>query len=105
MVVLPLGWAVGEQPVNPRVGGHAMPGSAQAMQMPCGKRTDVVRMLRENFGEGPIAQGLAHTGAVAEIFISAQGNWTIVATSPNGMICMIGSRQAWQPAVAHDDTI
>ena len=51
-----------------------MPGSAQAMQMPCGKRTDVVRMLRENFGEGPIAQGLAHTGAVAEIFISAQGN-------------------------------
>ena len=82
-----------------------MPGSAQAMQMPCGKRTDVVRMLRENFGEGPIAQGLAHTGAVAEIFISAQGNWTIIATSPNGMSCMIGSGQAWQPAVAHDDTI
>jgi len=44
-------------------------------------------------------------GAVAEIFISAQGNWTIVATLPNGMICMIGSGQAWQPAVAHDDTI
>ena len=79
MVVLPLGWAVGEQPVIPNAGGFAMPGAAQAMQMPCGKRPDVVRMLRENFGEGPIAQGLAHTGAVAEIFISAQGNWTIVA--------------------------
>ena len=79
MVVLPLGWAVGEQPAIPNAGGFAMPGAAQAMQMPCGKRPDVVRMLRENFGEGPIAQGLAHTGAVAEIFISAQGNWTIVA--------------------------
>jgi hypothetical protein len=82
-----------------------MPGSAHAMRMPCGKRTDVVHMLRENFGEGPIAPGLAHTGAVAEIFISAQGNWAIIATSPNGMSCMIGSGQAWQPAVAHDDTI
>jgi hypothetical protein len=83
-----------------------MPGAPQTtQQMPCGKRTDVVRMLRENYGEGPIAQGLAHTGAVAEVFINSQGNWTIVATSPNGLTCMVGSGESWQPTVARDDTM
>ena len=105
VVALPWGWAVGEQPTSPEA-GHATPPGPQAMQrMPCGKRTDVVRMLRENSGEGPIAHGLANTGAVAEVFISAEGTWTIVATSPNGLSCMIGTGQAWQPTIARDDTI
>jgi hypothetical protein len=106
MIALPLGWAVGEQQTIPDVSGHAMPGRSQAMtQMPCGKRTDVVRMLRENFGEGPIAQGLANTGAVAEVFLNSQGNWTIVVSSPNGLSCMIGAGESWQPVVARDDTM
>jgi hypothetical protein len=70
-----------------------------------GKRTDVVRVLRETFGETAIAQGLAHTGAVAEVFTSAKGTWTILATSPNGLTCMVGSGEAWQPKIAHDGTI
>ena len=74
-------------------------------QMQCGKRPDVVRMLREQFGESPIAHGLADSGAVAEVFISSNGTWTIVATSPNGTTCMVGSGRSWQPVVARDDTI
>jgi hypothetical protein len=74
-------------------------------QMPCGKRTDVIRMLRENFGEGPMGRGLADSGAVAEVFTSANGTWTIVTTSPSGLSCMIGTGQSWQPIVAQDDTI
>jgi hypothetical protein len=103
MVALSVGSATAEQPALPNP--DAMPGAPNAIHVPCGKRADVVRLLRENFGEGPIAQGLAHTGAVAEVFISSQGNWTIVATSPDGVSCMIGAGRAWQPAVAHDDTI
>ena len=103
MVALPVGWAVGEQQTTLDVGEHAMPGPPQAM--PCGKRTDVVRILRETFGEGPIAQGLANTGAVAEVFINAEGHWTIVASSPNGLSCMIGAGQSWRPVVARDDTM
>ncbi len=76
-----------------------------AQQRPCGQRSDVVRMLRERFGEAPIAHGLANTGAVAEVFISSKGSWTIVATSPNGLTCMVGSGESWQPVVASDDTI
>jgi hypothetical protein len=62
-------------------------------------------MLRDNFGEGPIGHGLANTGAVAEVFISANGTWTIVTTTPNGLSCLIGSGESWQPVVARDDTI
>ena len=71
----------------------------------CGQRADVERMLKEQFGERAMAHGLAHTGAVAEIFTSRKGTWTIIATSPNGMSCMIGSGEAWQTTLAGDETI
>ena len=106
MVALPVGWAAGDQtaiPESNRRGTVPMPHAMQAM--PCGKRTDVVKMLRDNFGEAPIAHGLADSGAVAEIFISSKGTWTIVATAPDGTTCMVGSGQSWQPVVARDDTI
>ena len=106
MVTLPVGWAASDQTAIPDSNGRGatpMPYAVQAM--PCGKRTDVVKMLRDNFGETPIAHGLADSGAVAEIFISSKGTWTIVATAPNGTTCMIGSGQSWQPVVAREGTI
>jgi hypothetical protein len=71
----------------------------------CGKRADVEKMLKEQFGERAMAHGLAHSGAVAEIFTSRKGTWTIVATSPNGMSCLIGSGESWQTTLAADETI
>lgn len=62
-------------------------------------------MLKEQYGERAMAHGLAHTGAVAEIFTSPKGTWTIIATSPNGMSCMIGSGESWQTTLAGDETI
>ena len=102
MVALPVGWASGEIPES-ETKGTPVPYAAQ--QVPCGKRADVVRVLREAFGETALAQGLAHTGAVAEVFTSPKGSWTIVATSPDGMACMVGSGESWTPTVAHDGTI
>jgi hypothetical protein len=75
------------------------------LQRACGKRTDVVRVLREQYGETPTAHGLSDAGTVAEVFTSATGSWTIIATAPNGLTCMVGAGQSWQPAVARDDTI
>ena len=88
-----------------RTAAENAPAPYGVQQMPCGKRPDVVRMLREQFRESPIAYGLADSGAVAEVFISSNGTWTIVATSPNGTTCMVGSGRSWQPVVARDDTI
>jgi hypothetical protein len=106
MVALPVELAAGDQTETPNRDDDAAPQVPYAMQtVPCGKRTDVVKMLRDNFGETSIARGLADTGAVAEVFISANGSWTIVATSPNGVSCMVGSGEKWQPIVARDGTI
>ena len=102
MVALPVGWASGEIPDDQK---QESPVPYTGQQVPCGKRSDVVRVLREAFGETALAQGLAHTGAVAEVFTSPKGSWTIVATSPDGMACMVGSGESWTPTVAHDGTI
>jgi hypothetical protein len=79
--------------------GHGAP------QIACGKRADIEKMLKEQYGERAMAHGLAHSGAVAEIFTSPKGTWTIIATSPNGMSCMIGSGESWQTTLAADETI
>jgi hypothetical protein len=102
MVALPVGWAAGEMP-QPQDSARPVPYAARPL--PCAKRSDIVRLLRETFGETALAQGLAHTGAVAEVFTSPKGTWTIVATSPNGVACMVGSGESWMPIVAHDGTI
>ena len=79
--------------------GHGAP------QIACGQRADIERMLKEQYGERQRAHGLAHSGTLAEIFTSPKGTWTIIATSPNGISCMIGSGESWQTTLAADDTI
>jgi len=103
MLALPLARATAEQAAIPDPG--AKPGPRGMQLTPCGKRADVVKALREQFGESPIGQGLSNTGVVAEVFLGPQGTWTIVATTPTGKSCLIGAGQSWQSVVAHDDTI
>ncbi|MBX9824417.1 MAG: hypothetical protein K2Y27_05405 [Xanthobacteraceae bacterium] len=84
------------------------PGWAHRSGVPpllCGQRAEVEKMLKEQFGERAMANGLAHTGAVAEVFTSPKGTWTIIATAPNGMSCLIGSGEAWKTTLAADETI
>jgi hypothetical protein len=90
---------------EPEITAPQGPPPPHILQKPCGKRDDVVRMLREQFGETPIAHGLSDSGAVAEVFTSSSGTWTIVATAPNGLTCMVGAGQSWQPVVAREGTI
>lgn len=104
MVALPMGLATGEEPAANK---DQLPGTQAyaVQQMPCAARGEVVKMLRDRFGESPIAHGIAHTGAVAEVFLGPKGTWSIVATAPNGMSCMVGSGENWQSQISLDDTI
>jgi hypothetical protein len=74
-------------------------------QMACADRNEIVRALREMFGEKPVAHGLADSGILAAIFASPQGTWTIVATNPNCVSCLIGSGQLFQTTAALDEAI
>ncbi len=97
-VVLPT-LATSQQSISREPPRHGLPPLA------CGQRADIEKILKEQYGERAMAHGLAHTGAVAEIFTSPKGTWTIIATSPSGMACMIGSGESWQTTLAGDETI
>ena len=95
-VWLPAGPALSQDSTAPKPGARGLP---------CAERTDVVRILKELFGELLVAHGLAASGAVAELFRSPQGTWTIVATSPNGVSCMVGAGESWKTTLVADDSI
>jgi hypothetical protein len=78
---------------------------AQPMaQLACGERTEVVRTLRDAFGERQVAHGLANTGVLAGLFTGPPGTWTLVATSPAGISCMIGSGESWQSTLTSESS-
>ena len=70
-------------------------GSAHA-QSNCETRNSLVAKLDKGFGEQPIAIGLASTGNLLEVLISADGTWTILITSPTGMACIAATGEHWQ---------
>ena len=86
------------------VGAAAQRPHHQPGQVPCGTRDQVVKVLKETYGERAMAHGIAHSGSLAEVFIGPSGSWTIIATSPNGISCMIGSGESWETTLAADES-
>lgn len=61
----------------------------------CGNRDEIVRSLTEQFKEVPQAVGVVDRNAVLEIFVSAAGTWTIIATGTDGNSCLVSSGEGW----------
>jgi hypothetical protein len=73
--------------------------STAAAQSVCGTRETLLKQLDKEYQEAPIGIGLASNGAVVELLTSNGGTWTLMVTRPNGMTCLIGTGEAWQPVV------
>jgi len=59
---------------------------------PCAPREVVVDRLQEVYGETRRSVGRAEGRATVEIFASiATGSWTMTATRPGGLTCLIAS--------------
>lgn len=70
-------------------------GPAQAAS--CGKRSDVVEMLRKRHGEQPVQIALTDDGQVLEIWSNPDGPWTLLLTSPQGFACIQATgHQPWE---------
>lgn len=63
----------------------------------CGRHDEVVAKLGKLFDERRLGQGLADSGLVIELFASPQGTFTIFATTPRGLSCLIASGDSWEP--------
>lgn len=65
-------------------------------QTACGTRQAVADKLKQSYDEQPSAIGLAHNGAIVEVFSSPAGTWTIVLTRPDGVSCLMATGESWQ---------
>jgi len=69
--------------------------TANSQQQLCGERDHLVRQLDLKFDEKRTAFGLAVDGHLIEVFSSASGTWTILATYPGGPTCLLSSGDSW----------
>lgn len=81
----------------------ALPLSSGAVQaqvpagVPCAERSKATMQLHELYGERRIGYGLAANGSVIELFASPNGSFTVFATLPDGISCLIATGQSWEP--------
>lgn len=60
----------------------------------CGPRDMVAERLSQHYDEGVAGRGIAGT-AMAELWVSEAGTWTVVVSLPDGRACIIASGVAW----------
>jgi hypothetical protein len=57
--------------------------------VPCAPRPQVVQELDEIFHESQVAVGLTANGEMLELFASPTRSWTLLATRPDGITCVV----------------
>ncbi|MYM57018.1 hypothetical protein [Thalassovita mangrovi] len=73
-------------------------GAAQAQSANrCAPRDQVIAQLADRYGETRQSIGLGSNNSVIEVYASGDtGTWTILATLPNGLSCLLASGQAYE---------
>jgi hypothetical protein len=64
-------------------------GPATAQSAACGPRPAVIQKVTEEFGETRALIGLTARGEVLELYSTIEGQWTLIATRPDGISCVI----------------
>lgn len=60
---------------------------ADAASTRCGNHKDVVAFLGKKNKETRIGMGLINAGQMMELYLSAEGTWTMLITRPDGLSC------------------
>lgn len=62
----------------------------------CAPHDKVSVELATQFGEQASSMGLATDNSIMELYSSATGTWTLTATFPNGLTCLVASGQNFE---------
>lgn len=63
----------------------------------CAPRDQVLPLLQQTYGETRHGIGLIGSAQVMELFTNAKtGTWTITASLPDGMMCMVASGEQYE---------
>lgn len=95
--LLVIGGLVGLFPVTPSFAQQPAPRGP-----PCAERTHIAQQLRETFSEHAAGSGLAESGLLFELYVGPSGSWTLLATTPGGVSCLLGAGEAWEPLPTPD---
>ena len=72
------------------------PLSVDAQQF-CGNPDDIKKRLSKKYSESVVAAGVTAGGWALEIMASEDGStYTILATDPNGVTCVLGTGHSWE---------
>ena len=75
----------------------ALLSGAGAAQTACAPRAEVLEILRGRYGEAVVAGGVTTKGVLLEVVASDDGGtWTIIATSPAGVSCLVAAGEGWR---------
>jgi hypothetical protein len=62
----------------------------------CDSRSKILSALDQEYKEAPVGIGLTQSGRVIELLVSRKGSWTLLATTPTGMSCLIAAGENWE---------
>lgn len=65
-------------------------------QQACGKRADLIRGLDTQFHEKQTDIGMLADSRVIELYVNDKGDWSMIATRPDGLSCLIATGRAWE---------
>jgi len=68
----------------------------QAHAAVCSERKKFTAFLVKKYKELPKAVGLVSNTGMMEVYVSEQGTWSILMTTPNGMTCLIAAGDHWE---------
>ena len=69
--------------------------SAQA-QFICGGHSDLVAGLARAFQQKQIGYGVVGEAAIVEIYVSANGTWSMLVTDVQGRSCIFATGDGWE---------
>jgi hypothetical protein len=72
--------------------------------MPCSTHAELVKLLGGKYGESLSNYGVAGQRNLVEVYVSEAGSFTILATKPDGISCIIATGQNWERAATKNLT-
>jgi hypothetical protein len=70
--------------------------ASQAGMYPCAKHTDLVKLLDTKYREQLHGAGIGGQQSMIELYVSEKGSFTVLATSPQGLSCIVATGQSWE---------
>jgi hypothetical protein len=75
-----------------------LPATPAVAELFCSDHDAIVAGLTDSFHERRLGYGVAGDAAIVEIYISADGTWTVLLSDVRGRSCVLAAGDGWESA-------